>query len=1815
MGALCLFFTQKHHFKMLSKTFLFETAIRAKSSFARKWRANTALILLLGLAMGISPTLLLAQSPPNPLICGTIVRPLPPVPFNNEPLYSDRFGNLYTHTELQEGLYTATHHCDNIEDFVLNFVDDPTHPFTDEERERVCDVFTYLSGIIQRPTQGARAIIEITKGELPAEQGALGTAFFPNQCGVGHSLVHQVLFTGQGEGNLVHGCITINSAVTAFFTGADPAIIPPNQFDFQTGVLHEALHVLGFASQITPTGNAQGFYTIWDLNLRNATGDFLVQSTPSNAQACCAAYNINPAFGANWANNIWNQNCGPNNLRFDVGALPPVNGEYPNAPMNAPTFENVLSHLDRSCGTEHYVMNSGIPPGMDGVQRTLTATETAIMCRLGYDIANGCDPDCMVVAADDGPIYIPAGGAANIEVAGNDFPQPALGVPANTTITFLPNCGNHANLTIAPLQPGSTTFRVSGNIPGAYTFCYTISACNGRRCDVGRVTVVITNPAIAMSCQNVGDCELNGLGDFELFSSDEELRNMLSRFSFTPGNVNSSDLFIGPLSINLTSTCNKSLTNASAPSGSHFVGVIGSNIINGREGLGFPLCRPVFPGMRGRVTFQANSPYFCLSPQIRVEFSELPPVMGQVVYNNPGIVGPQQDVPIIAQQNGNPIWATYTVDFFNETNVCWNYLYLSALIPPLILTASPNHVIFIDDVHLNLQNRFNEVFDITGPTVSTPMPCPGELVTVELQLCNPPNCTAGGPYENPNIAVEAMLPAGLSFVPSPDFPAPNIIVPRSSIGLNQCRTLRLTARVDNGVTIGQALPLTLRLNANCYQPLSLPASVTPTGVPATLSFQIAENSGAPNDGILCEGSGASATLTALTTGAGYLWSTGATTQSITVAPTATQSYTVTVSGPGLCARTDFVSIVVRPCTQEPPACACPPGANSYSVPGSTSLSATILPNTISNGCISINGTFRINRPSFLIENSTVIMGPGAEIVVEPGRSLTLRNNTAIRGCGTMWRGIRVDRGRLTLTGNQLIRDAEYAVNLESAVFDPSININGNTFNQNYVGIYVPPPPAGQTRTANALLMLPVDKNVFRCDAPLVARYPGQSPVLGDWALAGAYILDLPGGINFTGEQTLFDGLRNGILAERSVVTVGKATFQNLRDIPGLTSGTASAYNTAVRCDDCRQLNVLATKMYGCRTGIRAFKSNLKAEGNLIESTAPNAPTPPGLQGVTAISAGFCDNKRVLITKNNQITTSGNGIVLSQAQMPLQLFVLDNTIRMMPGAVRAGIQVSSCRMTNVSRNTVTSTSATQRYLNGMTILNSSVCDFIGNKFFNGNYGIQNSGGLQNYFIGNEVRPDPDPSILRPFHAFLAENSAEYYCNNKANSSATGFWFKGACTASDYFLCSEIKNSSPGLFLWADLSATPKQYTVIGTQEHTGNTWISSNAYHGADNQFIINQSRITITPSQLPPWNTAIGMVGPWFLGNNSGAADCSDCGSTRYPEPSVVSEPPKAAARPVTAALAERTAAEGGFESGAMNWMSQQQLYERLLDSPESVGAAAEFGAFVEQSRNHAIGQLHELRQKIAGNNPASNSLRIRLADAQAALEKRIEEALLLQTIGADPMATYLKLAEVAWYAEEAEQLEVRWAEAGEAARNALLSENTGIESSNGLAANEKALNHLVLQHRLWQGARPAPSVLDAVKTIADKCPFTDGFAVYAARAWYSAFNPEAFWPDTAGCQAQDHRGMPLAQRAEKSVLVSPNPAGDHLFVQFPLPCEFETRFELRDLSGRIVTWALIPLGEQVITVDINTLQPGAYLYTFKEKGWVYKTGKIIIIH
>ena len=95
--------------------------------------------------------------------------------------------------------------------------------------------------------------------------------------------------------------------------------------------------------------------------------------------------------------------------------------------------------------------------------------------------------------------------------------------------------------------------------------------------------------------------------------------------------------------------------------------------------------------------------------------------------------------------------------------------------------------------------------------------------------------------------------------------------------------------------------------AGCTATSSVTITVNPLPVP---TVSVSETSGAaPNDGIIC--SGATASLTA-TGGNTYLWSTGATTATISVTPAATATYTVTVTNSNNCSAVATRVITVNP---------------------------------------------------------------------------------------------------------------------------------------------------------------------------------------------------------------------------------------------------------------------------------------------------------------------------------------------------------------------------------------------------------------------------------------------------------------------------------------------------------------------------------------------------------------------------------------------------------------------------------------------------------------------------------------------------------------------------------------------------------------------------------------------------------------------------------------------------------------------------------------------------------------------------------------
>src|SRR5205085_1571347 len=109
-----------------------------------------------------------------------------------------------------------------------------------------------------------------------------------------------------------------------------------------------------------------------------------------------------------------------------------------------------------------------------------------------------------------------------------------------------------------------------------------------------------------------------------------------------------------------------------------------------------------------------------------------------------------------------------------------------------------------------------------------------------------------------------------------------------------------------------------------------------------------------SDSSIC--AGGSVTLTA-TGGLSFLWSTSATTASITVNPTATTTYTVTVTNGNGCTSTCAITITVTP----PPTCSITPANPSICVGGSSTLTASggtsfLWSNAATTASITVNPT-------------------------------------------------------------------------------------------------------------------------------------------------------------------------------------------------------------------------------------------------------------------------------------------------------------------------------------------------------------------------------------------------------------------------------------------------------------------------------------------------------------------------------------------------------------------------------------------------------------------------------------------------------------------------------------------------------------------------------------------------------------------------------------------------------------------------------------------------------------------------------------------
>ena len=115
----------------------------------------------------------------------------------------------------------------------------------------------------------------------------------------------------------------------------------------------------------------------------------------------------------------------------------------------------------------------------------------------------------------------------------------------------------------------------------------------------------------------------------------------------------------------------------------------------------------------------------------------------------------------------------------------------------------------------------------------------------------------------------------------------------------------------------------------------------------------------------------------------------------------------------------------------------------------------------------VEGTLIIDQDHWIsVLGNHIVMGEGAEIVINPGVSLVFMDLTGgapliISGCDKMWKGITIKEGGAlrfiqdprNIVEPRYIRDAEYAIRFDGSPGWQNTDISDIVFEDNYVGIY------------------------------------------------------------------------------------------------------------------------------------------------------------------------------------------------------------------------------------------------------------------------------------------------------------------------------------------------------------------------------------------------------------------------------------------------------------------------------------------------------------------------------------------------------------------------------------------------------------------------------------------------------------------------------------------------------------------------------------------------------------------------------------------
>jgi uncharacterized repeat protein (TIGR01451 family) len=734
----------------------------------------------------------------------------------------DRFGNEFTIDDIRipnnswnAGIFVL--HFDD-EDFAngagnnVGFDDPNPGPFTtlgQDRREVIIQVFEDLSALLTNglPTPytwpnnlstQVEILISTDVGpnavNLPAGVLGQGSSYYygsPNT-GIDYGLTWQTITTGvvpsYGTNFLgspfsyYHGKLSLSMLPTTNWylnlSGNSP--IGATQRDLYSAALHEAMHMLGFASGIDQNGSSilnSGNYLLYDTFLANNGVSLLSSSTN-----CYDIQNTGSSYftgGCNNSNSINFMGNGANNANHAV--------HTPSSWDVGSSLSHFNCNSSASCvlAGNGYAMNHCTEAGVNSIQRIPHISEIETLYDLGYDIQSNYGNGDYTASTTTGNPYTFS--YPNNTVAGvNDYSyydqnQPYSGtlftvasdptIPPLTILAYDILSNDYGNpdqikcLEIVSGPLGSTIPAQLGSIAGSTStsvvfnppnYSYGIFTLRYKPYNSSTNTygspayIFIRVEAGTFPCNNVNNpnqCNLVCNGDFEYLACSTC--------------TNKYQLFHSINNFTLTSTYgifgNTPDVLGFAPNNGAFLRLI-NNAGWGSEGIYLPLSDEIDIGCTVEISFDAstlnnasslNAPLTILgtnSAPCPIDFgptgtplsagsngssgttsqcptfTTLNPEMVNIPITNSSLINGAINMPY----NINPQFQNYTVSFFNNTG---------QIIDGILITpgnTSGGVGIFIDNIEvINLcipQININ-------PTVVTPNPCIGNPVIIEYEVC------------------------------------------------------------------------------------------------------------------------------------------------------------------------------------------------------------------------------------------------------------------------------------------------------------------------------------------------------------------------------------------------------------------------------------------------------------------------------------------------------------------------------------------------------------------------------------------------------------------------------------------------------------------------------------------------------------------------------------------------------------------------------------------------------------------------------------------------------------------------------------------------------------------------------------------------------------------------------------------------------------------------------------------------------------------------------------------------------------------------